>query len=191
MHSLAPVINNVPDDITIDCIDDVPAKVNLEATDDDDPSFPKMITPIDMPEAADIDPVCIRDTILRIWTAQDASNNITRDTQLIIILPDETPPTVGLTMSMDTVSCEIVNDANNPLSYGVWKATIDLNVNGQIMDNCSDLGDLTITREEDIPGPCGTREYKVIITDNCNNETIWSSFYTVLDTIGTNVSQCA
>ena len=62
----APVINNVPADITINCPEELPAKVDLEATDDDDQSFPKTISPVDIPAAGDITPVCIRDTIFRV-----------------------------------------------------------------------------------------------------------------------------
>ncbi len=182
----APVINNVPAEVTIDCIDDVPDPVDLEAT-DDDPGFPKLITPVDMPEAADITPVCALDTIFRIWTAESDSATITRDTQLIIINPDETPPTIGLDVERDTASCEIALDDNNPQGYASWKneqnIRVNTNIDTLITDNCSGIDFGALEMEEIIDGPCGTREYRFTITDNCGQTATWSAFYTVLDTV--------
>ena len=177
----APIINNVPDDITIDCITDLPDPVMLEATDDDDPSFPKMISPVDSPEASTITPVCQLDTIFRIWTAEDASANITRDTQLIIILPDETGPTISAGIVRDTASCEIANDDSNPMSYAVWKATQRINIGSFVSDNCSGVKEL-VEEEFDLM-PCGTREFRFTAVDECDQSTSWSAFYTVLDTL--------
>ena len=181
-----PVIIGVPNDTIVDCITDIPGAPNLMATDDDDPSFPKMITPTDQAESGFIQ-TCTGGTLLRIWRAEDMSGNITSDTQRIEVLPDIAPPVVTLPSVFDTVSCELANDPMHPMSYENWKADQELliasNLGFAITDSCSGINTYSFEPTEGFMDPCGTRQLTFTITDNCSNAVTWEAFYTTIDTI--------
>ena len=181
-----PVIIGVPNDTIVDCITDISSAQNLMATDDDDPSFPKMVTPTDQAESGFIQ-TCTGGTLLRIWRVEDMSGNVTSDTQRIEVLPDISPPIVTLPSVFDTVSCEIASDPMHPLSYDKWKADQEIliasNLGFAITDDCSGINTYSFEPTEEFTDPCGTRKLTFTISDNCSNTVTWEAFYTTIDTI--------
>lgn len=166
----------IPDTITVACLKDVPAGEKLEAFDDTDPSFPQLISPQDNPSVEDIDP-CVGGEIIRTWTATDMDNNTTVLTQVIIVLPDETPPMTTAPLINDTIPCELIN-------YNTWVASAQLAFVTNTTDNCSAIGmGLTITdnRPGSFPPGCATLTVTFTAKDACNNQIQWPARLTARD----------
>ena len=183
-----PVILNVPNDTIVNCIGDIPASVSLMATDDDDLSFPKMIVSIDNPLVEDLN-TCSGRVLFRVWVAEDAEGNITRDTQRITLLPDNGNPIIDIEEVHDTVACEIAFGNNSGLDYNTWLGNLQLtfatNLNTRITDDCSILDVDSWDYEPKTPFDvsCGTREVVFTVSDSCGNQATWNASYTIMDTI--------
>lgn len=172
----------IPPDITVDCVTDIPAPVDLMADDDDDPSFPKLISPIDSPDPATLDG-CSDEVITRTWTAVDMGGASTVETQIITLNADTEPPMVLLPEVDDTVSCEVAD-------FVTWIDTrrleVSVNIFGMsptITDNCS-TPSFTDDAPMDFTDKCGSITVTFSIMDDCGNTTPWTAKYTVVDTIG-------
>ena len=168
-------VDPVPDDITVDCVADVPAQINLEATDDNDPSFPQMISPVDDPNPGMINP-CVGGVIVRTWTATDIDGMSTSVSQNITVLPDNTPPVIVLSEINDTVTCEMVD-------YPLWINSIRLAVATNSSDVCSGIDNITDDAPMSFDEPCETLTVTFDILDNCGGVTQWVATYTTIDTV--------
>ncbi len=161
-----------PQDVTIACVDDFPAPVSLQATDDNDPSFPKAISPVDFPAINTIDP-CVGGIVKRLWIATDVVDMLS-DTleQVITILPDNTPPVVNIAERHDTVSCETAN-------FIVWLNGVALQL-ATNYDEC-DIDDIDDDAPANFTESCGTVMVTFTLTDECGNATLWRASYTIED----------
>lgn len=168
-------IDPTPGDVTINCIDDLPAQVGLEADDDNDPSFPKTIFPVDSPDPGTID-ACVGGIITRTWTATDADGMSTSVSQTITVLADNIPPVVNLEEIQDTISCELVD-------FPLWINSVRLALATNASDACSGIDNIT----DDAPGsfdePCETLTVTFNVHDNCGATTQWVATYTTIDTV--------
>jgi gliding motility-associated-like protein len=167
-------VDPVPNDTTVNCIDEVPAPVNLTADSDTDPNFPMSIMPVDSlaPEVIDD---CMGGTIFRTWTATDMDGSSTSVTQVITVLPDTEPPLVNFAEHHDTVPCSMTN-------YPLWINTISLGLSTNVSDNCSGIDDISNDAPPAFEGYCGeTLTVTFTITDNCGNTAVWQSTYTVVN----------
>ena len=174
-----PVIENVPGDVTVDCVADVPDPVDLAANDPEDGPLGD-ISPTDSPDAGSIDP-CAGGTIFRVWEAMDSEGNITRDTQEITVLPDITPPVIDYAETHDTVACELLTDP--ALGYATWRGTHLTSIGTRLSDDCDNLGGFDYEPKEDFDQPCSTVTLVITTMDDCGNETLWTGTYTTIDTI--------
>ncbi len=173
-----PVIKNVPADITVDCVGDIPDKVDLEAEDAEDGPFPDLISPVDSPDPSTIDP-CAGGVVFRVWTAQDTDGNITRDTQMITVLPDVTPPVINYATVNDTVACDLLTDVVD--GYTTWRGEQIVNVGFNYVETC--LDEIDHEPKDDFDKPCETRTLVITITDQCGQQATWTGTYTTIDTI--------
>lgn len=170
-------LDPTPQDVTINCINDLPVQVGLEADDDNDPSFPKTIfPPVDSPDPATID-ACVGGTITRTWTAMDAIDGLsTSVSQTITVLPDNTPPAINIAEVADTVACDLVD-------FPLWINSIRLALASNSSDACSGIDNIT----DDAPGsfdePCETLTVTFDVFDNCGNLIQWVATYTTIDTV--------
>ena len=174
-----PVIENVPADLTVDCLGDVPDPVELTATDPEDGPLGN-ISPTDTPDGSSLNP-CEGGTIFRVWEATDSDGNITRDTQEITVLPDETPPVIDYAEVHDTVACELLTD--DLVGYTTWRGTHLTAFGTRLSDECSNVGGFDHEPKEDFDKPCSTLTLVITGTDECGNELVWTSTYTTIDTI--------
>lgn len=164
-----PVIVGVPGDTTIYCASGLPAKKVLLASDDFDGDF--LIGAVDFPDSS-LANFCAGDTIRRVWTAIDSEQNVTRDTQLIIIAVDDLAPIIRLPNRNDTVDCE-------ELDYETWINSIRLQLAFAVEDSCN------VTIDDDAPTsfthPCNSLLVTFTFTDECGNSSDWSARLTSRD----------
>jgi len=172
----APVIQaNAADttDVTVDCVDDIPAAIQLTAIDDVD--APQQITPTDSPLASSLNR-CTGGTITRRWIAVDSENLTDTVTQIITILPDTKPPVPLLAEVKDTFDCDAPNS-----DYTTWLNTTQLSLSSSIQE-CNPG---TITNNSTgifNPRPrCGSIAITFTISDQCGNTAPWVATYTVVD----------
>jgi uncharacterized repeat protein (TIGR01451 family) len=158
----APILNNVPVDVTIDCEVPVPGINSVTATDNCDTDVTVIFT-----ETVESQGDCAALTITRTWIATDNCGNTTSDEQKITVI-DTTPPVISGVPANLTVECDAVP--------GMPTVTAT--------DNCSDPVDLTY-QEVRIDGNC-PGNYTLVRTwtaeDACGNSTAQSYTVTVMDT---------
>ncbi len=173
---VAPVFVDLPpNDTIVDCANHVPPAIGLTATDDTDPSFPKVIMPTDSPDPGAIDP-CVGATITRTWMAIDIDNDTAIVTQTIVVLPDTEGPVVNDPEVQETILCQNFN-------YGVWINSQRLLVATNSADNCSGIDDISDDAPPSFNDPCGSLTVTFTLLDNCGNSTIWHAMVTVIDTL--------
>jgi len=168
-------IDPVPDDLTIDCLNDFPDPVSLMATDDDDPAFPMSISSVDSPDPNVIDP-CIGGIVTRTWTATDAGGESLTLTQIITVLPDIQPPNVLPPDYPDTVACD-------EKDYELWIDTKRLIISFFADDDCSGLNYIIDDAPTNPMENCGTLEVTFTVADNCGLTSEWLTSLTLLDTV--------
>ncbi len=174
-----------PMDVTVSCLADVPPPVNLTATDDNDPSFPKQISPVDSPDPASLNP-CAGGMITRTWTATDADGMSASVSQTITVLADAAPPVIDLEPVADTVSCELsqLGAPSNPLRYDIWINSVRLGVASYALSSdCSGIDDITDNAPDFFTRTCETLNVTFTVTDNCGFATDWVATYTTIDTV--------
>ena len=96
-----PVFVNPPSGLTLDCLDDLPAMMDLQWTDNCDGTGMVSGVEMDLPANA-----CIGGTVTRTWTYSDACNNTATHDQIITIDPAPLPAFTTLPSDM-TVSCDL------------------------------------------------------------------------------------
>jgi gliding motility-associated-like protein len=172
-----PEILNVPNDTTVSDICSIPPKDSLEVNDMEDGMLPKVF-PTDTPDPMSIDP-CVGDTILRVWQAMDSDGNITRDTQVIIVLPDNQAPTFGNVGVLDTtMSCENAQSGG----YATWATNIQLTLNSNITD-CSQpvfIG-LAAPLPMAFNQACDTLFVAFNYADDCGNTGVFETMFITTD----------
>lgn len=181
-----PVFSDpIPEDITVSCINDVPPPIALTATDDNDPSFPKMIVSVDDPSPAALG-ACANATITRTWTAVDNVDNLTAvATQVITVEADVTGPAFDLSPVNKTVSCEFskMDAPESPDRYDTWVSSLRLALATRLEDNCAGVETFTDDAPATYEQDCGTLTITFSATDSCGWSTDWIATYTVIDTI--------
>ena len=169
IDTIPPIINGVPDDITVLC-DAVPAP----------PTIGVVITATDnctglvniVPSADTLPGNCPNEfTIRRIWTATDVCDNMSRDTQLVNVI-DTIPPVINGVPADITVLCDALPAIPAPGSVTA-------------IDNCDSDPELSV-EQDTIPGQC-THEFTLlriwVATDTCDNVSRDTQMISVLDTI--------
>ncbi|MFN7118063.1 MAG: gliding motility-associated C-terminal domain-containing protein [Saprospiraceae bacterium] len=166
----------VPADVTIACVDDIPAPVNLNATDDNDPSFPKSIAPVDSPSPASLGR-CAGGVIIRRWIAVDAVDNLS-DTviQRITVAPDTVKP--QLPAMLDLNKTELCDTAD----YSAWLNSARLTITTNAVDCNLDFANIA----DDAPMAFNAKcDSSILVTftipDLCGNVTTFLATYTVID----------
>jgi hypothetical protein len=151
-----PVLVGVPEDVVLGCFDQVPAIAEVSATDscDDSPSvvFGEVIDDAECPIV-----------ITRTWTATDACENETVETQTITF-DDQEDPIIDPFPIQVWVECDEVDDLTITAS-----------------DECSEI---EITYEDlFFSGGClGTIQRTWIVTDGCGNTATALQFIIIQDT---------
>ena len=87
VDNLAPVVNNAPTDITVDCLVEVPAAADLTAEDQCDGTLTAAAVDVQSTGNCDFDLL-----ITRSWTFTDAVGNSTVATQYITVIYVDAPP---------------------------------------------------------------------------------------------------
>lgn len=170
-----PVILDVPNDTTYNSICEVPPGAKLTVIDDIDPDT--QTSPTDDLSMVDD---CLGGIILRIWVAEDSDMNITRDTQVITVLPDTAPPSLAISPGgLDqTLSCDLAFGG----AYNSWKNNTQLVVNSLLMD-CNDV----VSSMNNIPpilaNACDTVVATFTFADGCGNIGNYISTFISIDTV--------
>ena len=156
-----PVAPNAPDDLTFQCIDEVPNPGQLTASD----NCMDNITVTGVDAIDNSDPCQI--TIVRTWTFMDDCGNSSSVSQNIIVA-DTTAPTITVPADI-TIQCGADESSAN-----TGEATGS--------DNCNNL---TITYSDTDTSACGntktiTRTWTV--TDGCNNSVSDTQTINIIDT---------
>ncbi len=150
----APIISNVPSGITVQCIDEVPAMVALNWTDNCDGSGTVM--------GADVsNGLSCPETITRTWTQTDACGNTTSVSQEIIV--DITTSPVVPSNASSTVEC--LSAAVEPVAPVV-------------MDACGNNIVPVVTENND-PVCEGDKIYTFTYTDCSDNVSVYTYTYTI------------
>lgn len=171
-----------PDDVTVNCVNDMPAPVDLPANDGmGGATF--MVSPMDAPDPASIDP-CVGGLVSRTWSAIIGMDTTTVE-QLITILPDNTGPVVMMDTSPDTVACELaqLSAPNNPFRFDTWLSSTFVAVSTNASDDCSGVDDV-IGVPPAYAGDCNTMTYPITVLDNCGNTTQLNFSLVTIDTVG-------
>ncbi|NJB86787.1 hypothetical protein GGR26_002564 [Lewinella marina] len=164
LDTLAPVASAAPADLSLECADDVPAPIDLTATDNCDGYITVS------PNTQVIPGSCINDfTMIRTWTFSDTCGNTSSVSQTITVLDTLAPvPQAAPT----DLSLECADDVPPP-------------VNLTATDNCN--GDISVSPTTTvIPGAC-LNDFTMVrtwtFTDTCGNTSSVSQTITVLDTL--------
>jgi gliding motility-associated-like protein len=171
-----PVLSNIPQDLTLDCNDNIPNPGNPDIEDDCDLG-PK-ITFVESLQAGN----CPQSyTILRTWTGRDFCGNETKATQTISII-DQTAPVITpvhpLIAGLSSGSIVEVNCDQSPV----------LNVNAVTASDLCDKSpilNLSVSTEE---FDCETFQYirqithEWTATDACGNSSVFIIYIRVIDT---------
>ena len=180
---MAPVfVDPTPGDVTVACIDDVPAPIDLTANDGMGGADFE-VSPVDTPDAAMIDP-CTGGVVVRSWTATVGMDSTTVS-QNITILPDDSAPIVNLPIINDTVACQLAlpSAPNNPDRFDVWISSLRVAVSTNASDNCSGPLMINDNSSNTFTDPCGSRLVTFTISDQCGNTSQYMATYTTIDTI--------
>ncbi len=161
MQEEAPIILNVPSDITVPSTADVPApSANVTSNDDCDPD--PLLTVMDEPTGSGC---CY--FITRTWTAEDNSGLVTTASQIITIEDIEMPVITGVPADL-TAQCEYVEIVTSPII---------------VSDNCTVNPVSTFTQDTTF-NACGmeiTRTWTA--TDECGNTSAETQLITVTDEV--------
>ncbi|MEZ4986338.1 MAG: HYR domain-containing protein [Saprospiraceae bacterium] len=183
LESLMPVfVDTPPSDITVDCVADVPAPVDLTANDGMGGADFE-VSPTDSPDVSLIDP-CSGGVVVRSWQAIIGLDTTTVS-QTITVLADNTPPMANLPVVHDTVACELAfaTAPANPDRYDVWLSSLRLALSTNATDDC--VGGVSVTDDGGaaLTEACATRTVTFTLTDACNNASSWVATYTTIDTL--------
>jgi hypothetical protein len=155
----------IPANTTVNC--GTPAPVALNAT--DNCSGALVVNSVDNTSGYSL---CGSGTIIRTWTATDASLNSVTATQHMTVMPDMTPPTFNIAMPADTtVACD-------------GGFTPFVLTQGNVSDNCGAPVTILLTSANSGGFTCPAVRrtvYTWTITDACNNTNSHSQTVTFVD----------
>lgn len=166
---IAPVLNGVPKDTTVDCSAPLPAIPAVTATDNCSDALTPLFEEQTFPDQSCPDH---QYRILRIWQATDACGNVKKDT-MIILIKDLKGPTFKLPPNV-TIDC------SDDIS--------DLNITGNVsnlQDNCDPsprISYIDNVIDENCPHSI-TISRVWMATDECGNVSGKSQIITVIDTV--------
>ncbi len=179
-----PAFTNPPseDTLFLTCLDGFIFNLKLEATDDNDPSFPKMIEPLIDKDTASLD-LCVGDTLTRTWTAMDAVDMVSTVFEQVIIVKDTMPPVISIAEVDDTIPSR--SRLHPEYRFDTWASTFKLQLVLNTADNCGSIEDptATMTPASTFLGRCESRSVTYIVEDQCGNSVNWTARLTTLDTI--------
>ncbi|MEO0875348.1 MAG: hypothetical protein AAFY48_12150, partial [Bacteroidota bacterium] len=169
-------VDSPPADTTVDCVEDVPAPIDLTANDGMGGADFE-VSPVDTPDASMIDP-CTGGVVVRSWTAIVGLDSTTVS-QNITISPDGTPPSISLMEVHDTVACELAlpTAPNNPDRYDVWISSLRVAVSTNATDNCDGAISITDDGGTTFEEECATRFVTFRLTDQCGSLTEYMASY--------------
>lgn len=179
-----PVFTDPPaeDTLYLDCLEEFVFNLKLEATDDNDPSYPQMISPVFSRDTASLD-VCTGDTLTRSWIAADPTDGLETRIDQVIIVRDTLPPVINIAEVDDTI--EARTRLNPEYRFDTWASTFKLQLVLNTDDNCGTIEDPTATATPPAVflGPCESRMVTYVVEDQCGNSVEWTAKLTTLDTI--------
>ena len=184
--TIAPVMAAAPADVTVECIGDVPAMVDLGYTDNCDAAG--TVTGSDTAIAGGN----CGGTITRTWTYTDSCGNVDTVTQTITV-DDNTAPVVS-SCSLDNSVLECLDSTSNETTANNWNANNIAIIEACATDNCDT--DLTIISDYNydnlntVCGPCGTLSVNYTITDDCGNESYLNALLSFDDITIPDLSNC-
>ncbi|MDB3907318.1 PKD domain-containing protein [Crocinitomicaceae bacterium] len=158
----APVLDPSPANVTVQCIGDVPAMIDLGWTDNCDGAG--IVTGSDVSDG-----LSCPETITRTWTYTDNCGNTTTTTQTIVV-DDTTPPTASNPTPISVPGLPIPNPDPTVVTNEADNCTVN-----PIVAWVSDVSDGNVCNGEII-----TRTYS--ITDDCGNQTLVTQEITILAT---------
>ncbi|MFB9054247.1 gliding motility-associated C-terminal domain-containing protein [Formosa undariae] len=160
-------------DITVSCIDDIPAPAVLTAIDNCSGIISGIVTDSALPTES------CNASILRTWSFTDDCGNTSVTTQTVNIVDDIAP-------IITNEPQDIVYQCDGEQKIPQIDAWVELNGFGLANDNCSDV---TWTSDYDATtlGCNGAVTVAFTATDACGNATTRSATYTVLDTTGPDI----
>ena len=152
----APVFTSVPENLTIECDDEVPA---TSATAEDNCTEVVTITSNDVYE---VQGECYS-LIIRTFTAEDECGNTSTASHTITIL-DTTPPVITGEIDIN-LPCEDFS--------GIFVTATD---------NCDENVTIAVVGDEEVSGSCAGRYIRTYLaTDNCQNTSTFEQFITLID----------
>jgi hypothetical protein len=152
----APVFTSVPENLTIECDDEIPA---TSATAEDNCSEVVTITSNDVYE---VQGECYS-LIIRTFTAEDDCGNMSTASHTITIL-DTTAPVINGEFNIN-LPCEDY--------FGIFVTATD---------NCDENVTITVVGDEEVSGGCAGRYIRTYLaTDNCQNTSTFEQFITLID----------
>ena len=161
----------IPDDVVVDCVEDIPPPVDLTAI-DNCVLISFDVTPTDNPANPTANCTGSPINITRTWEAVDASGNTAIATQVITLLPDVQGPNIGQDPEDGIFDCQTAD-------FDAWLATQTAIVENSITENC------TYTLTNDAPpgytGDCGSIVVTFTVTDACGQTDMASATYEVVD----------
>ncbi|WP_299782488.1 gliding motility-associated C-terminal domain-containing protein [uncultured Formosa sp.] len=160
IDDVAPTAPAAPADVTVQCSDDVPAIIDLTATD----NCGEEITATGVDTVTDID--SCSSIITRTWSFTDSCGNTSTASQIITVA--------------DTIAPTLVSDLNTEveISCSELPAVPEL----EFTDNCSSTLDVQYTEENTSTG-AAFENYLVLrdwtVTDTCGNTSVFTQTITV------------
>jgi gliding motility-associated-like protein len=183
-----PVFTDPPaeDTLFLSCLDGFIFNQKLEATDDNDPTFPKLITPVFDKDTSSLD-LCAGDTLTRSWIAMDAVDMLSTRIDQVIVVKDTLAPAINIAEIDDTIPAR--SRLNPEYRFDTWASTFKLQLVINTMDNCGSIEDptATMTPAATFLGSCETRSVTYVVEDQCGNSINWTAQLTTLDTIAPSV----
>lgn len=163
-----------PNDVTINCAEDFPPPLVRSAKDNCKGLF--SVTSVDSPLPPPV--LCGNQpfVVMRTWTASDQYGNSTAQTQIITILPDNTPPVIQVQPQNEVSFC-------GKDDFAPWLTNQLGAVSTGTTDNCDNLT-FSFIGPPDFPDTC-EMSVTIIFTvvDGCGLIDTASATFTALDTI--------
>lgn len=164
-----------PPSLTINCINNLPAPANVEATDNCDND--NAVLTITLTETNNAQ-LCTGGIVTRRWVADDDLGNQATFIQTITVTPDNTPP---------VITNNLVN-GSSPCSTAVAQYTTWLNTQ-RMNFTATDSGCGLMTKTDNAPAPntisgmCGDIVVKFTATDNCSNSSSVERTFSIVNNV--------